>query len=528
MLETTPLIEAQMILQDTSAVNSAVTLENERLQESMRELSLFLEDLNWIPVEGYEEGKGFKLDTIKEQADRARALLTVNPIIKKASNARIGYVWGKGVAFEGQPKAVFNDAYNQQEIFSDFAHEELERLLQTDGNIFAARAKNGTSDVTLIPLDQIAGWITAEGAPNKVAYWLWRYTEMITDFRTGIETGKTYNYWIPAEGQGGSVSKIQDWPVDRSKEMIHKSVNRQKGWILGLPDIIAVMFWAKAHKELFEAGTTFVKAQGKFASKVVAKTQAGAQRSAAAVAEQPRRDPNTGEVLDIGGTAVMSAGLDMQLMGKMSGGVDFNVFEPVLGLIAAGFDVPLSVLTATAAGEEDTLELSVVQAAQSRQKLWTEFFKGVFGRSRNVTVTWPRIKVESTYRQVQSIEIANNTNSLSQPELRQLSLEAFEIIGDPNKIPPIEDNPQYAIQAALIKLQGQIAADAADKAAEAANAAAALASNDPNATTDNPSTGTAKKATTPEQGVDAGIGKLSNGSDAKDARDKGEIASTKK
>lgn len=507
----TSLSEAQMMLADTSSQNMAVTLENERLQESMRDLSLFLEDYNWIPIDGYEEHKGFSLDVIKEQSDRARALLTVNPIIKKASNARIGYIWGKGVALDGAPKAVINDVYNQEQIFSDFAHEELERILQTDGNIFAARNKNGNG-IDIIPIDQIAGWITDKDAPNRVTYWLWRYTEIITDFKTGVETVKTYNTWIPAEGTTGTVTKIEDWPVARNKEMIHKAVNRQNGWILGLPDIIAVMFWARAHKELFESGTTFVKAQGKFASKVVSKTQAGAQRAAASVAESPRRDPNTGEVLDIGGTAVMSAGLDMQLMGKMSGGVDFNVFEPVLGLIAAGFDVPLSVLLASADGEEKSLELSVVTAAQSRQKLWTEFFKSVLGRQRNVTITWPRIKVESTYRQVQAIEIANKTNSLSQEELRQLSLEAFDITGDPAQVPPIEDNPAFAVQAALAKLNAKIAADAADKAAEVAAAQAEQAA----------------EATTPEQGVDAGVGKLSTGSDAKDARDKGEIASTKK
>lgn len=496
-------------LRDTQAVLGATQDNNRLLQESVRELSLWLEDQNWVPIEGYKEGKGFDLDTIKAQADKARALLAVNPIIKKASDARIGYIWGKGVAFEGAPKRVFNDPYNQAEIFSDSAYEELERLLQTDGNIFALRSKQG-KDIVLVPMDQIAGWSLNEKDPSRVEYWLRRYTIEVEDYRTGVMTPKLYQAWIPAEGQGGSVSKIQDIPVDRSSEMVHKAVNRQKGWILGLPDIIVVMFWAKAHKELFEAGTTFVKAQGKFASKVVAKTSAGAQRSAAAVAEAPRRDERTGEVLDIGGTAVMSAGLDMQLMGKMSGGVDFKVFQPVLALVAAGFNVPVSVLAAEADAEESSLEVSVVDAARSRQKLWTDFFAGIFGRPNSLKVAWPRIKVESTYRQIQAIEIANKTNALHQEELRQLSLEAFGIVGDPSDLPKIEDNPAYAVAAALAELQAKIAADAAEKAAEDAKALAAE-----------------QEATTPEQGVDAGVGKLSNGSDAKDARDKGEIASAR-
>lgn len=506
----TRLTEATTAIRETQAVASARSFEAEDIKESMRELTLWLEDRNWEPIEGYKEHKGFDLKTIKEQADRARALLTVNPVIKKASDARIGYVWGKGVAFEGAPTRVLKDPFNQSNFFNDYAYEELERLLQTDGNIFALRSKQG-KEVALVPLEQIAGWSLNEEDPSRVEYWLRRYTIEVEDYRTGVITEKVYESWYPAEGQGGTVKTIQNIPVVRSSEMIHKAVNRQKGWILGLPDIIVVMFWTKAHKELFESGTTFVKAQGKFASKVVSKTAAGAQRSAAAVAEAPRRDERTGEVLDIGGTAVMSAGLDMQLMGKMSGGVDFNVFEPVLGLVAAGFNVPLSVLTAKAGAEEETLELSVVTAAQSRQKLWTEFYTAVFGRPNSLKVTWPRIKVESTYRQVQAIEIANKTNKLSDVELRQLSLEAFDIVGDPNQIPKIEENPAYAVPAELAKLNAKLAADAAEKAAEDAQALAAAQPD----------------ATTPEQGVDAGVGKLSTGSDAKDARDKGEIASAR-
>jgi len=503
------LQEAAAELSETRAVLGAERDNNTFLKESMRDLTLWLEDQNWEPIEGYKEGKGFKLDTIKEQSDRARALLSVNPIIKKASDARIGYIWGKGVAFEGAPKRVLTDNYNQSELFSESAHEELERLLQTDGNIFALRSKQG-KEVALVPLEQIAGMSVSENDPSRVEYWLRRYTIETEDYRTGVITPKTFEAWYPAEGQGGNVSKIQNIPVIRTSEMVHKAVNRQKGWILGLPDIIVVMFWAKAHKELFEAGTTFVKAQGKFASKVVSKTSAGAQRAAAAVAEAPRRDERTGEVLDIGGTAVMSAGLDMQLMGKMSGGVDFDAFKPVLGLVAAGFNVPVSVLTTESATEEATLELSVVTAAQSRQKLWTDFFGGIFGRPNSLKVTWPRIKVESTYRQIQAIEIANKTNALKQEELRQLSLEAFGLVGDPGDLPKIEDNPAYAVAAALAELQAKIAADAAEKAAADAEALAAK-----------------QDATTPEQGVDAGIGKLSNGDDAKDARDKGEIASAR-
>lgn len=505
------------LLQDTLAQNSALQTEVERrgdmLQESVRELSLFFEDIGWERLDGWtEESQGFSLRTIKEQSDRCRSLLTVNPIIKKASNARIGYVWGRGVSFDSAPQRILKDENNKSRFFSDAAHDLLERTLQTDGNVFALRGKNNQR-VVYVPLEQITGWTVAEDDPSRVEYWLREYDVDVTDYATGSKQTKHFKTWYPAPGQGGTVRKIAEAPVDRTFEMVHAAVNRQAGWILGIPDIVAGMFWARAHKELFEAGTTVVKARGRYASKVVASTKAGAQKAAAAVAATPRRDETTGEILEYGGTAVMSSGLDMQLMGRMSDGVDFTAFKPVLAMVAAGLEVPVTVLSAESQSDDQSLEQSVVDAAVRRQNVWTEFFDTLFGRPNNFAAHWPQIKTDTTYRQIQSIEIANRTNLLSQEELRALSLDALGIDGDPKQIPSMEDNPNYSVPAALKKLQAKLDQEAAEKAAEVAKEQAERDAE--NAANDG-------SANTPEQGVDANVGKLSNGSDAHDARDKGE------
>lgn len=518
-VRTTELFEASnaTLLQDAYGQIDALEVEVDRataqMQESIRELSLFFEDVGWERLDGWtEESQGFSLKTIKEQADRCRSILTVNPIIKKASNARIGYIWGRGVSFDKAPQRIVKDEQNRARFFSDTAHDNLERALQTDGNVFALRSKNAQK-IIYVPLEQITGWTVAEDDPSRVEYWLREYDVDVTDYATGSRQTKHYKTWYPAPGQGGTVRKIAEAPVDRSFEMVHAAVNRQAGWILGVPDIVAGMFWARAHKELFEAGTTVVKARGRYASKVVANTKAGAQKAAAAVAASPRRDETTGEILEYGGTAVMSSGLDMQLMGRMSDGVDFKAFQPVLAMVAAGLDVPVSVLSAEAQSDEQSLEQSVVDAAVRRQNVWSEFFDALFGRPTNFQALWPQIKTDTTYRQIQSIEIANRTNLLSQEELRQLSLDAFGVFGDPTKLPPITDNPNYNVQAELKKLQAKLDEDAAEKNAQ--RAADQAERDAENAAADG-------SANTPDQGVDANVGKLSNGSDAHDARDRGE------
>lgn len=486
--------EAAALVETLSLQNMTADFEMAHLKENMTDLMRFYEDLNWVKLDGWDENKGFTLQALKDNSDRLRALLSINPTIKKAINARVGYVWSRGVSFQG-PKAIdkiTKDPHNARVIFDDTAHWGLESQLATDGNIWTVR-NNGTNTLTMVPIEQIAGWVLDPNDPTRVIYWLRIYSVNVKNFSTGVETGpKEVKEFIPAHGYTGNrVAQIDNIKVNKNATMVHIAANKQTTWILGLPDILAAMFWSKAHKELFESGTTYVKAQGKFASKVVAKTGVGAQRSAATIAETPRRDPNSGEVLDTGGTAVMSGGLDYQLMGKMSGGVDFSAFDPVAGLVAVALGLPRDVLLGTADTSEKSMEQSVVDEMIMRQKLWTFYFKSLFG-DRDVTVVWPKIKSEPTYRMVQSLEISNKTGSLSREEIRGMTLEAYGIEGDPNELPDLEENAYYL-------LQKMVADNAAEHAADAAEKAAA--------------------ATTPEQGVDAGVGKLSTGKDRNAARD---------
>lgn len=477
-------------LKEAQFVNDAQALQLTHAQESIRELSLFLEDINWVKLDGWKDGEGFELDTIRENADHLRALVAANPSIKKAVNARFGYIWGRGVTFDlndSARKRIVENPANQRVLFDEDAQWRLETLLATEGNVWAMRNVR-SNDINLVPIDQIVGWVRDETDPSRVLYWLRRYVITVTNFRTGAREDKKFEYFVPAHDAPRSTdTSIDGIPINRDFVITHLAANRQESWLFGLPDIMAAMFWAKAWKELYEAGTTFVKAQGKYAAKVTAKTGQGGALAAATIRDAPRRDPATGEVMDSGGTAVLTGGLDMQLMGKMSGGVDFNAFDPVGGLVAAGLDIPLSVLLGDSKNADASLEQSTVDAMRMRQKLWTGFFKNLFGTANKVNVIWPKIKTEPEYRRIQSLEISNKTNSLHPRELRQLTLEAYGIEGNPEDIPAIELQPEVAIAKAIAKIKS---------------------------TSGSKST----SASVPEQGVDAEIGKLSNGPDAKDAR----------
>jgi hypothetical protein len=500
------LVESQKLVSEQSQRLYTADLEQERMQESMRELVTFMDDLGWDKIDGWETETGFPLDTIKTTADQLQSLLAVNPTIKKAISARVGYIWSRGMTVKGSTIGpVLNDAHNQTILFDPAATWALEAQLATDGNAWYMKGKNSPT-ITAVPIAQICGWVVDPNDPTRVTYWLRKYTITTTNFKTGGTNTIYYEKYIPAaDNTNATATQIDTIPVDRTQVMHHIAANRQRTWVLGVPDIMAAMFWAKGFKELYESGATYVKAQGKFAAKVVAKSAVGAGKAAATIAGQPRRDEQTGAVYDNGGTAIMSGGLDYQLMGKMSGGVDFKAFDPVAGLIAVGLGVPLGVLLGTADTGETSLEESVVNEMRGRQALWTRLFTGLFS-PKKVTIVWPKIKQEPTYRQIQSIEIANKTVSLNREELRQLTLEAFGLDGDAADVPDIEENAAYLMAKLLADNAAENAQDLAQQNADTAKEIA---------------------ATTPEQGVDAGIGKLSDGVDAKDSRDNKSDTNTK-
>lgn len=484
---------------------------NVALRESYGIAQLRLEDYMWSPVGGWNQGDGFDVQTIKDEADVCRQLYAINPLIKKAVTARVGMIHGRGsriVADNDNQQARLDAevAKHKREIFGTIARAELEGELSTTGNVFVMREGAGTA--TVIPINQIVGYVSEVEAPTKVLYWKRNYSAQETDLVSGQQKNVIVTEFIPAHNNPRPVPTIGDVPVRTSARMFHVAANRQKGWVLGLPDLFAAKFWTRGHKEMFEAGHEFALAQGKIAAKVTLDRGTGSQLAASRLAEEPRRDPETGEVYGYGGTAVMGGGMDYQLMGKMGSGVDFKSYDRITGLIAAGTGVPLDVLLATSDSEEVSLEQTVIDDMKLRQELWGQFYED-FLSNFSVRVVWPRIKQETVYRVNQSIEISNRTNTLTAEEKRLLTLEAYGLEGDANSVPDINEHPDVQVYLAKKKIDLEYAgliAEAEAKVSEDAGMG---------------------RSTTPDQGNDQGIGKLSDGEDAHDARDNGEQEHTK-
>lgn len=490
----------------------ALSEANQRLQESASVHALRLEDYKWTPITGWETNQ-FSMQTIKDESDICRQLYAINPLIKKAVTARVGMIHGRGsriVAQDGtdQTRVDAEVARHRRKIFGETARSRLEAELSTAGNVFIMR--EGQKEATIIPIAQIIGYVSEVEDPTKVLYWKRSYSAVHTDIKSGKDKNVIVTEYIPAHGVTAPVPTIGEVPVRRTARLHHIAANRQEGWVLGLPDLFAAKFWTKGHKEMFEAGHEYALAQGQIAATVTAGKGMGGQLPASRLADEPRRDPETGEIYAYGGTAVLGNGMEYQLMNKMGSGVDFKSYDRVTGLIAVGTGVPLSVILGEADSEEISLEQSVIDDMKIRQALWGEFYED-FLSPLSVRVVWPRIKQETVYRVNQSIEISNRTNTLNAEEKRLLTLEAYGLEGDPASVPDINEHPDVQVYLAKKKIDLEYAG--------------LIAQAEASATSQEDSSDT--RSTTPEQGDDQGIGKLSDGEDAHDARDAGEQEHTR-
>lgn len=508
----TKLQESATQLREHQAVMSQLVEANTALRESYGIAQLRLEDYMWSPIDGWRHGDGFDIQTIKNESDICRQLYAINPLIKKAVTARVGMIHGRGSRIVAGTAAGENKLQDElkkhsRKIFGTVARARLEAELSTTGNVFIMR--DGAKDAVLIPITQIVGYVSEVEEPTKVLYWKRNYAATRTNLDTGQSEEVTVTEYIPSNtNQSNTRPQIGDIPVRRTAKMFHIAANRQEGWILGLPDLFAAKFWTKGHKEMFEAGHEYALAQGQIAAVVTTSKGMGGQLAASRLAEVERRDPETGEIYGYGGTLAMGGGMEYQLMNRMGAGVDFKSYDRIAGLIAAGTGVPLDVLLATSDSEETSLEQSVIDDMKLRQHLWGEFYED-FLAPLDIKVVWPRIKQETVYRVNQSIEISNRSNTLTAEEKRLLTLEAYGLEGDASDIPSIEDHPDVQVYLAKKKIDLEYAGLIAEAEAKVSD------SDD------------FERSTTPDQGNDQGIGKLSDGDDAHDARDAGEQEHTR-
>lgn len=451
-------------------------MQNQELQEEIGYLDASVRDLqeDMLKISDAFDRRGtaeigvsevdateITLATVKKVAKLARALNTMNPFVKRGVEARMGYIWGKGVSFDGVNGVTEEMTKNRRVLFSPQAYEELERVLATDGNAFTALS-NSDAPAFRVPLDQIVGCVSNPLNREEIWYYKRQYDVVRTSSVTGQEVVETVTKYYPSasyyksrEAEGKGIPKRWGQTgVEQNYVIQHTAVNKQVGWRWGVPDIMAVIFWAMAYKEYLEDNAMLVKAYSRLAWQVKPSSAAGAQAAATQLRTPPTRDPLTGEQRNVGGTAINGLGGELSPVAATGSTVDFSKGSPLASAIASGLEVSLVVITSDPGSGNrataETLDLPTLKAMEKRQQLHTERFLEIFefwgakvegyigvteateakterDAPKNVVVTWPQIQSDSTKDRIAALGVATELGIIFKEEARREALDVFGI-----------------------------------------------------------------------------------------------------
>ena len=422
----------------------------ELVENRLADIKLAIDDIGWNPLGGDFDGDELTKDTIEDVSDLLRATLVINPLVKRGIAVRTSYIWGKGVSFTGveETNKVFTNPLNQKFLFSSEALAENERCLATDGNFFiwakgsiGTRRIAGRQDPTAvrIPFKQITAHYCNPENPEEVWFYRREWTEKVTLADGSVKVTEK-KVWIPSDFYEVPRGKrkpqtIQKIKIDWSGALIDHTVNKQVGWRWGAPDAMSVIFWAKAHKEFLEDQARLVKAYSRFAFKATAPTPKAVKAVATKIGGQTGEAIPHSDRTDIGGTAVVAPGGNLQAIGRTSGSVDFSAGLPLASYVAAGLEVPLTDLLSDSSlsnrSAAETLTASKLAAMVERQKSWASFFKRLFAFwGKDVDVHFEPIESEVTYKAIQAVAQAGTLNVLHAEEVRELITKILNIETD--------------------------------------------------------------------------------------------------
>lgn len=469
-------------LLEVEAVNNTLAVENSALKEmatelaeSMADVQLALDNIGWKPLgEDLGDLNEIPLASIKKHTAVTRALAVINPLIKRGLEVRGAYIWGNGIKLDGlaETDPFWKSPNNQKYLFSNKAQLEMEKCLGTDGNFFLLVTKKSATvkvdKVQRIPLTQITGSVTDPDNPEDIWFYKREWSTVVTNAVSEQETVTPNVVYYPAidydKDAHGKPTQFKGKAINWDSRIAAHNANKQTGWKWGVPDLLAVVFWAKAHKEFLENQATLVKAYSRFAWKVAAPSAANARAASVKVGTAPTIDPMTGQPQGVGATAVTGQGTTISSVGRTGGSVDFKAGLPLAGYVAAGLSVPLNELTADAGeanrASAETLSSSNEKVMKARQAEHKMFYESIFAYlDMKVKVSFPKIEEEAVYRQIQSIVSLLPLNVFSDKEMRALVIYAMGLVDfDPDKVPSEEELGNLILAA-------KQAAEAADKAA---------------------------------------------------------------
>jgi hypothetical protein len=372
----------------------------EYLTESLSQLELAMEDIGWHRLLAAHD-REFTREGLRQISAVCRLFSVANPLCRRALTLKQVYVFGSGVEITARAnglrqrqgeqdvnaviQAFLTDPGNRRTFSGVDSQTRLERGLGTDGNVFLSlwtRPTTGRVQVRVLPWDEISDVITNPDDASEPWYYRRRWVETKFDPIIGDQPGEERTALYPALDYRpkSRPTKLGGIEVRWDAPVRHVKVNDLDGWRFGVGDAYAAIDWARAYKEFLEDWARLVKALSRFAWRT---TAAGSKQAAAIrtkLAAAPLRNPATGQLDNVGATAVISPDQTLEAIPKTGATIDSESGKPLAAMVAAAFGVPVTMLLCDpghsgARAVAKTLDQPTELEMKARRSLWTEVIR---------------------------------------------------------------------------------------------------------------------------------------------------------
>ena len=410
--------------------------DQQALEESYSQMAasmLSIEDEGWTKLG--VDFNGTDAFTLTQLHLLSKALIERtdgNPLLKRGLGLRTSYIFGRGVEMSNvssvRIKSLIEDPQNQAALFSSEAMVINERSNFTSGQFFIL-GDNSSKKLQRIPLNEITGWVTDPDDAETIFFIRRSWSRKNID-----GNAQERHEWYPVDTYTGARSTriIQGQPVNYAKTMFPFMVNKRAGNVWGVPDSFSAYPWAYAYNEYLKDGSRILKSLSMFAWQLKSKSKTGATSAAATIAT-----PSTA-----GSTAILGADMELSALPRTSNSVDLGNGKPLAAMVASALEVSVIALlsdpgTSGAYGVAQTLDMPTTKAMQSRQKLWENYLKRVllFFGERRAEIKWPKMENESSYRQLQSLALARESNAIWPDEYRNAVLDELDVTAIRQQVP---------------------------------------------------------------------------------------------
>ena len=359
----------------------------EVLTESVRDLSLQLEDRGWKKI-GSDDENTMSREALVQAAQDGRALAVAHPLVRRGLSLRTSYVHGQGgpqLSVEAEDEDVnaavqqwWTSRENQNSLTGPEARTRLERALSTDGNVFIASFTNpvdGRVTNRTIPFEQITRIITNPEDRGQVWFYERTYSKRAEAFST-TEQSVTVLYPDLAYAPALKPHTILGHQVMWDQPVRHVKVNDLDGWEFGIGDTFSIAPYARGYRDFLNDWLKLMKSLSQFAWRGTAEGKR-AQRARQALARA--QQGVTGNDNSVGATYVSAPGEGLEAIPKTGATIDADSGRPILAMIAAGLDVPVTMLSTDpgitgARSTAETLDEPMYRAMRARQDVWAAVF----------------------------------------------------------------------------------------------------------------------------------------------------------